>query len=65
MIAQQINSNYILRFTIRRELSTVGTEVFKYITVRLRNPLLYIRYVLYMLYIAYFLYTLYTVYNIM
>jgi len=27
VVAQQINSNYILRFTIRRELSTVGTEV--------------------------------------
>ena len=27
VVAQQINSNYILRFTIRRELSMVGTEV--------------------------------------
>jgi len=27
VVAQQINSNCILRFTTRRELSTVGTEV--------------------------------------
>ena len=27
VVAQQINSNYILRFTTRKELSTVGTKV--------------------------------------
>ena len=38
VVAQQINSNCILRITIRRELSTVGTAVLKYITIRLGNP---------------------------
>ena len=38
VVAQQINSNYILRFTTKRELSGQGLWSFKYITVLLRNP---------------------------
>ena len=35
VVAQQINSNYILRITIRKELSRQGLRVLKYITVLL------------------------------
>ena len=38
VVAQQINSNYILRITTKRDLSIVGTIVLKYTTILLRNP---------------------------
>ena len=70
VVAQQINSNYIIRITIRKELSRQGLTSFKYTTVLLRNPPLYVMYVLYILYVRFpyilrILYTLRTIlYNL-